>query len=152
MVGTLSPFKSRGGGDRFGRTSFPTPSWRPGPLGPEEGGGLLVGSHGHTWLRPRTGQRTRGHGLALTHDKNVGEGPGLTRRKGWQARTPSRPGHVADMAGEARAGGGCQRPKGGQRVRKRRGREVSPAQVYPPQRKGGEGGTLLLSAFLWRFF
>lgn len=48
VVGTLSPFKCRVGGDRIRRTSFPTPSWRPGHWGLKRERGMLVGEDNHT--------------------------------------------------------------------------------------------------------
>lgn len=64
VVGTLSPFKCRVGGDRIRRTSFPTPSWRPGHWDLKREGGCWW-ERIITRPRPYTGQRTKGHELVL---------------------------------------------------------------------------------------
>lgn len=62
----------------------------------------------------------------------------MTWRKGARLGLQAR--QCGTCGGGARVGGTGE-DKGGQKVRKRRGREASSAQEYPPQRRGREQHT-----------
>lgn len=113
---------------------------------------MLVGNHDHTWPRPYTGQRTKGHELALNTGQKLGQGNRTDLEERVPARVELQARSRSRYGGEARAGGGCQQRKGGQRVRKRRGREVSLARVHPPQRQGREQHTAFQCFLVKMFF
>lgn len=149
----MSPFEGWRVGPCQRKDLVPHRQLEAGPSGPGEGEGEAGGT--------RSGQDviTRGHGLTLGRGQRACPG-GVESMTKTCAREQERPGGRGARlelraTQSCRCGGGelgqagAGEDRGGQKVRKRRGREASSAQVHLPQRTGRARArhTLLFSAF-----